>query len=184
MMRRSPKAAFLREYTLEQENGRDWPFRSLSHAMPAEPDALPGELIRAVEILADVFAARSIPYALVGGLATLLRGRPRFTQDVDVLLDVPQLALPGLLDELARRGFTLDAATVMREYVREHLTAFRYGSVRIDWLKPMLPLYAQSACRRLFPDVDRRLSGPRGQTGRPDSDQNGGVSAASAKTIK
>ena len=25
MMRRSPKAAFLREYTLEQENGRDRP---------------------------------------------------------------------------------------------------------------------------------------------------------------
>ena len=74
----------------------------------------------------------------------MLRGHPRFTQAVDVLLDVPQLVLPGLLDELARRGFTFDAATVIREYVQEHLTAFRYGSVRIDWLKPMLPLYAQS----------------------------------------
>src|SRR5262249_26321367 len=33
---------------------------------------------------------------------------------------------------------------VIREYVREHITALRYGSVRIDWLKPMLPLYART----------------------------------------
>ena len=112
--------------------------------MPAEHDLLANELIRAVELLGDVFAAKSIRYALVGGLATLLRGRPRFTQDVDVLLDVPQLALPGLLDELARLGFSFDMATVIREYVREHMTAFQFGSVRIDWLKPVLPLYARA----------------------------------------
>src|SRR5206468_3828788 len=80
----------------------------------------------------------------VGGLATLMRGRPGFTQDVDILLDVPQLALPGLLDELAAHGFAFDAATVIREYVREHMTTLRFGSVRIDWLKPVLPLYART----------------------------------------
>jgi hypothetical protein len=112
--------------------------------MLSEHDPLADELIRAVELLADVFAAQSIRYALVGGLATLLRGRPRFTQDVDVLVDVPQLALPGLLDELARRGFAFDQATVIREYVREHMTSFRFGTVRIDWLKPVLPLYARA----------------------------------------
>lgn len=112
--------------------------------MPDETNPLADELIHAVELLADAFAAKSIRYAVVGGLATLLRGRPRFTQDVDVLLDVPQLVLPGLLDELARLGFALDMPTVIREYVREHITAFRYGSIRIDWLKPVLPLYART----------------------------------------
>jgi hypothetical protein len=52
--------------------------------------------------------------------------------------------LPGLLDELARLGFVFDKAKVIHEYVREHLTAFRFGSVRIDWLKPVLPLYARA----------------------------------------
>jgi hypothetical protein len=61
-----------------------------------------------------------------------------------VLLDVPQLVLPELLDELARLGFDVDMATVIREYVREHMTTFRFGSVRIDWLKPVLPLYART----------------------------------------
>src|SRR5206468_1847327 len=112
------------------------------HAM-AEHELLGSELIRAVELLADTFAAQSIRYAVVGGLATALRGRPRFTQDVEVLLDVPQLALPGLLDELAQLGFVFDRATVIREYVHEHMTAFRFASVRIDWLKPVLPLYAR-----------------------------------------
>ena len=112
--------------------------------MADEKRVLAGELIRAVEALADVFAARCARYALVGGLAALLRGRPRFTQDVDVLLDVPQLALPGLLDELAQRGFTLDPATVIQQYVRENITSFRYGGIRIDWLKPVLPLYARA----------------------------------------
>jgi hypothetical protein len=112
--------------------------------MPAEYDLLANELVRAVELLVEAFAARSIRYALVGGLATLMRGRPRFTQDVDVLLDVPQLVLPSLLEELTQRGFTLDRDTVIREYVREHVTAFRFGSVRIDWLKPVLPLYGRT----------------------------------------
>jgi hypothetical protein len=112
--------------------------------MPAEHELLEDELIRAVEILADTFTAQSVRYAVVGGLATALRGRPRFTQDVDVLLDVPQLSLPGLLDELARVGFSFDKAKVIREFVQEHMTAFRFGAVRIDWLKPVLPLYART----------------------------------------
>jgi hypothetical protein len=73
--------------------------------MADEHQVLADELIRAVELLADVFSARSIDYALIGGLATMLRGRPRFTQDVDVLLEVPHLALPALLDNLVERGF-------------------------------------------------------------------------------
>lgn len=95
--------------------------------MPTEHDPLAAELIRAVELFSEAFAERSIRYALVGGLATMLRGRPRFTQDVDILLEVPQLALPPLLEDLSGRGFTLDPATV-----------------RIDWLKPVLPLYVRT----------------------------------------
>jgi len=112
--------------------------------MPEPHDSLAGDLVVAVEILGEVFENRGVRYALLGGLATMLRGRPRFTQDVDVLLEVPQLALPGLLDELVDRGFSLDRETVIRQFVEQHMTAFRYGVVRIDWLKPVLPLYAHA----------------------------------------
>jgi len=118
--------------------------------MPSEHEILADEAVRAVESLADAFTARSTRYAIVGGMATLMRGRPRFTQDVDVLLEVPQLALPGLLDDLAGRGFTIDMPTVLHEFVYEHMTAFRFGSVRIDWLKPVLPLYARTLADASF----------------------------------
>lgn len=112
--------------------------------MPAELNPWASELIRAVELLGDTLAAQSIRYALVSGLATSLRGRPRFTQDVDILLDVPQLQLPTLLGELARLGFSFDLATVIREYTRDRFTSFLYGSVRVDWLAPALPLYVRA----------------------------------------
>ena len=112
--------------------------------MPEPTESLAGDLVTAVETLSEVFVERGIEYALLGGIATMLRGRPRFTQDVDILLSVPQVALPGLLDELIRRGFSLDTDTVIREFVQHHMTAFRFGVVRIDWLKPVLPLYAHA----------------------------------------
>src|SRR4051812_4092945 len=57
---------------------------------------LSDELVPAVGLLSDTFAARSIRHVLIGRLATSMRSRPRLTQDVDVLLDVPQLALQRL----------------------------------------------------------------------------------------
>jgi hypothetical protein len=32
----------------------------------------------------------------------------------------------------------------MQEFLQHHMTAFRFGVVRIDWLKPVLPLYAHA----------------------------------------
>jgi hypothetical protein len=74
----------------------------------------------------------------------MLRGWPRFTQDVDILIEVSQVALPPILEDLAQRGFHLDLPKVATEFVREHLTAFRFGAVRIDWLKSVLPLYCRT----------------------------------------
>ena len=37
-----------------------------------------------------------------------MRSRPRLTQDVAFLVEVPQLVLPALLDDLLEQGFTLD----------------------------------------------------------------------------
>ena len=112
--------------------------------MDIDRSLLSEELVQAVESLTEAFAARSVRHALIGGLAIAIRGRPRLTQDVDFLVDVPQIALPGLLDDLVERGFTLDPVVVIGEYVREHITAFSFGPVRIDWLKPVLPFYSRA----------------------------------------
>ena len=112
--------------------------------MRIDPKFLPGHSTRAVEALAEAFDARSIRYALIGGLASILRGRPRFTKDVNFLLEIPQVILPVLLDDLVERGFALDPVTVIKQFVREHVASFPFGNVRIDWLKPVLPLYSRA----------------------------------------
>ena len=118
--------------------------------MPDDFEWLDDDMVLAVELLADAFKAKSIHYALVGGLALGFRGNPRFTQDVDLVLSVPQLALPGLLDALAKEGFQFDTAAVIRQYVQEHMTVLHYGQLQIDWIKPMLPFY-QRAIRDATP---------------------------------
>ena len=111
--------------------------------MHADRNLLSDELVQAVDSLAEAFAARSIRHAHRRACDYDARS-PRFIQDVDFLLDVPQVALPGLLDDLVERGFTLDPAVVIKEYVQRRVTAFRFGEVRIDWLKPVLRLYART----------------------------------------
>ncbi len=112
--------------------------------MENERNLLPGDAVRAAELLAEAFDVRSTRYALIGGLACVLRGRPRFTRDVDLLVDVPQLVLPALLDDLAGRGFEIDTTAVIKQYVREYVASFSFRGVRIDWLRPVLPLYARA----------------------------------------
>ena len=50
---------------------------------------------------------------------------------------------PRLLDDLVERGFALDQAAVVKGFVQHHMTAFTFGPVQIDWLKPVLPLYSR-----------------------------------------
>jgi hypothetical protein len=109
--------------------------------MSVEMPALPEHLFHALQEMAAALERLGLRYALIGGMATVYRGRPRFTHDVDFLMEIPQLQLPGLLDELAARGFSFDLQTALREWVREHLTVIYYHGVRVDWLKAVIPLY-------------------------------------------
>jgi hypothetical protein len=39
------------------------------------------------------------------------------------------------------RGFDFDTAKTIEEWTKHHLAVVEFHEVRIDWLKPMLPLY-------------------------------------------
>jgi len=85
--------------------------------------------------------ALKLRFTLIGGIAVGYRSRPRFTRDIDFLLEVPQLVLPILLQDLQGRGFSFDTDKTIREWTRDHLTVLNYHNVNIDWLKPVLPVY-------------------------------------------
>jgi hypothetical protein len=104
---------------------------------PRGPDPLEVALFEAVAAM----TRPGVRYALIGGLATGYRSRPRYTQDVDFLIECPQITLPSLLDDLHRKGFVFDQRAVIEEFTRQHLAVLWYEGVRVDWLKPVLPIY-------------------------------------------
>jgi predicted nucleotidyltransferase len=100
---------------------------------------IPGELRDVLERLVDVLNARATKYALIGGLAVGARGRMRATQDIDLMLTIPQLELPRLLESLAEQGFQLDLYKSIAAWNHEHLLDFTFGLIRIDWIKAIIP---------------------------------------------
>jgi len=108
--------------------------------MASEP-AVSRDLLDGALELADALSKASVRYALIGGLAAGYRTQARFTKDLDFLLQVPQLQLPGVLEELRRRGFDCDLSTTIREWTQHHMTTLSFRGVRVDWLKPVVPAY-------------------------------------------
>src|SRR5712691_8714374 len=90
---------------------------------------------------AAALAHYHVPYALIGGMATGYRSQPRFTKDLDFLLNVPQLVLPHLLEDLKRRGFEFDTLDTIREWTQHHMVVLSFHGIRIDWLKSVIPAY-------------------------------------------
>lgn len=59
--------------------------------------ALPESFGAALEALAVFLTESELPAIIVGGVAASLLGRPRLTQDIDVLVDVPDEGWDRLL---------------------------------------------------------------------------------------
>jgi hypothetical protein len=101
------------------------------------------DLVEVVEKMAKVFARRHVRHALIGGLAVGLRSRPRATKDADFVVQVPAVAFPGLLEELAGEGFEISLTDMIRRWSAERFLVINSGRVRVDWMQPILPLYAR-----------------------------------------
>src|SRR5689334_10703587 len=57
-------------------------------------------LNQAFEALIATLNERRVRYAIIGGIAILQHTRVRTTDDIDALLTVPQIAMPGLFEAL------------------------------------------------------------------------------------
>jgi hypothetical protein len=91
--------------------------------------------------LSEIFYRRGTRHALIGGIAVGLRSRPRVTLDADFIVSIPQLQLPSVLQDVHEAGFQPDPAELMTRWNSDHLAVMWFEDVRVDWLKPVLPLY-------------------------------------------
>ena len=99
-------------------------------------------LKQALSSLVATRDARSIRYAIIGGVATIQHTRVRTTNDIDALVTVPQIAMPGMFEALEARGFLVDLPKNIRELRDDGLTTIRFGDVLVDLMRPVLPVYA------------------------------------------
>lgn len=120
------------------------------------PDAVPEHLLPVLDRLAQILHERQVTYAVIGGLGVAVRGLIRATRDIDLLVTIPQLELPGVLDTLVQAGFRLDVPQAIGVWNRDHLLDFTYGSVRVDWLKPVLPAFEHILKRARWEQIGDR----------------------------
>jgi hypothetical protein len=109
--------------------------------MPPDTPALPLNIHAGLREMVQAFESADIRYALIGGIAVALRSRPRFTEDVDFLLDIAALKVPRLLEDLLARGFALDLPSTIHEWTQHHMTSLSYRGSPFDWLKAVIPSY-------------------------------------------
>jgi hypothetical protein len=102
---------------------------------------LSDEMRKALDEVTTAMDRHEVSYALIGGLATSYRSQPRFTKDIDFLVQVPQVVLPRLLEDLHGRGFEFETLAVIGEWTQYHMVTLSYHGIRVDWLKPLIPAY-------------------------------------------
>lgn len=113
--------------------------------MPGSEKSLPPSgptLQQAFETLVDTLNQRGISYAIIGGIAVVQHTRVRTTDDIDALVAIPQVAMPGFFESLKADGFAVEITQSIRELRDDGLTSIRFQDVQIDLMRPVIPLYA------------------------------------------
>jgi hypothetical protein len=123
-------------------------------------------LVEVVHRLEDVFDRLGLERSYGGAIAYNYYGPPRLTMDVDVLVLVPDLRAPALVEELQKAGCLHGDVSPRPVELREvladlrgktHLAVFRLRDVRIEIFTPWHPFHR----RVLDRSPERELAGRR-----------------------
>ncbi len=90
---------------------------------------------------------------LSGGVAVAFRGIPRTTRDIDLLLAVPRIRMPGVLERLQAGGFILDVKEVLTQLRDDHLSQIRYGSTRVGLVSAVLDVFVDIVRSARWEDI-------------------------------
>jgi hypothetical protein len=95
----------------------------------------------------SLLVGAGLRFALVGGAAIVARARPRFTRDLDLLVELQPSELPRLLGLARAQGFVLDAGD--RELAEEGLIRLRRadGGPPLDLIRADSPYLVQVITR-------------------------------------
>jgi len=91
--------------------------------------------------IADAFGEEN--YALIGGLAVTVRGIARTTRYVDLLLAVPRIRVPGVMERFQEARFSMNPEKVLIELRDHHFSQIHYGPIRVDLLGAVLDVFQE-----------------------------------------
>jgi hypothetical protein len=123
-------------------------------------------LVQVIRGLEDLFERLGLARSYGGAIAYNYFGPPRLTQDVDVLVLVPDTKVPALVEALVAAGFVADAAGAVIELgqvlaalrSKAHLAVFVYRGVRVEVFVPWHPFHHEVLRRSPQRDLgDRRI---------------------------
>jgi hypothetical protein len=121
-------------------------------------------LVEVIQRLEDLFDALGLTRSYGGAIAYNYFGPPRLTQDVDVLVLVPDTKFPPLLERMSSAGFSaangkpIDLRDVLGDWrSNAHLAVFSYRGVRVEVFGPWHPFHHEVLRR----SPERDLAGRR-----------------------
>jgi predicted nucleotidyltransferase len=95
----------------------------------------------AVAISSDLTRA-GIEHALTGSLVLVVLGRPRQTQDIDVVVAVSSIRLPAVFEIARRHGFVGEDRDLITQIRERSYAALRSGPITLDVIVPVLPYHS------------------------------------------
>lgn len=91
-------------------------------------------VVAVLSVIAGHFEKLNIQYSVVGGIAVLVYGYPRVTQDIDLIVDQEVLNIPDFCRFLRRHQFLADEHDLRSAFQeKSHATIFHHKlSLRLD----------------------------------------------------
>ena len=98
-------------------------------------DLKPYELMQKV---ADFLERESTPYRIVGSMASIVYGEPRFTNDVDVLVDLPREKVEAVCREFPPPDYDVSAEAVREAIAKRHQFNILHmpSGLKVDMILP------------------------------------------------
>lgn len=112
------------------------------------------DLVNLTKEIVSALNNRNIQYALSGAIANVVWGIPRATQDIDILISVPQIQLPSLLEIFFSLGFKGDSKELILKAQKEYFIRLAHHAVTLEIFLPAIPYHHQVIKRRVKYDIE------------------------------
>lgn len=98
----------------------------------------------------SVLEKKKVPYLVIGGIASGILGRPRFTEDVDLLIFISKEKVELLLDALAKEGFYFDRLEAENSVLSRGVFRVSLGKYHADFIINAVQIGKKALERGIF----------------------------------